>query len=230
MSGNKVFQAALLISLTVHGVLLMQHYGGDVSLKNKEKKIEISYIKKPPEYKPKPENQTLRKAKKEPFLELKDKDLIEKRVPPPYTEKNNLPPSPRPQLALKTEADKPSLMTAAQVVLVKKKVNLPAVMDAEKINNPSYINYYQIVREKIKRAAFRNYNGREIGQVTLSFIISNEGSLQKIFLMEEDSSGSLYLREIAVNSVNSASPFPRFPKELDYSCLLFRLPIEFETE
>ncbi|MFH1678814.1 MAG: hypothetical protein ABH914_04265 [Candidatus Omnitrophota bacterium] len=229
MTGNRVFQVALLVSLTVHGVLLMQHYGFDTSLKNKEKKIEISYLKKPPEYKPEPKKETLKKLKKEPFLELKDKAIIEKRVPPPYIEKNNLPANPRPQLALKTQANRPSIINV-QVVSVKKRVSLPAVMEADKIKNPSYISYYQIVREKIRRAAFRSYNGRELGEVTLSFIISNDGSPQKIFLMEEYSSESAYLREIAVDSVKSASPFPRFPKELDYSRLLFRLLIKFKVE
>ena len=229
MSGNRVFQFALLISVAVHGVLMLQHYGIEVSPRNKEEKLEISYIKKPPEYKPKPKDLALKKIKKDPFLELKDKTVIEKRVPPPYIEKNNLPANPRPQLALKNQANRPSIIDV-QVVSVKKRVSLPAVMEADKIKNPSYISYYQIVREKIRRAAFRSYNGRELGEVTLSFIILNDGGLQKIFLMEEHSSESAYLREIAVNSVKAASPFPGFPKELNYPCLLFRLPIEFEVE
>lgn len=228
MSGNRIFGCALLISVAVHGIFFMQHYGFQISPANKEEKIEISYIKKPAEEKPKLK-EAPPKTRHEPFLELKDKAAVKRRTPPPYVEKENPALKPRPQIGLKTEARKP-LLTGVQVISVKNKVNLPAVMEADKIKDPSCVNYYQIVREKIKRAAFRSYNGRERGEVTLSFIISNQGSLEKIFLMEEYSAQSAYLREIAVNSVKDASPFPRFPKELDYPCLLFRLPIEFEAE
>lgn len=92
------------------------------------------------------------------------------------------------------------------------------------------MSYYQLVREKIRRAAFRNYNGSEKGEIVLSFVISSDGYLQKIMLIEGSSPTSGYLEGIAISSVKSASPFPAFPKELNYSQLPFKLVIVFEVE
>jgi TonB family protein len=66
--------------------------------------------------------------------------------------------------------------------------------------------------------------------VYLSFIISTEGYLREVRLVEEKSSFSPYLREIALRSIKEASPFPDFPKELDYPQLTFNVVISFEIE
>ena len=115
------------------------------------------------------------------------------------------------------------------ILAIKKKITLPPI-EMNKINNPSYISYYQIVREKIKRAAYQNYTCRETGEITISFVISSDGILKDLRLLEERSSASEYLREIALRSVKDASPFPNFPKELDYPRLSFNLAITFEIE
>jgi outer membrane biosynthesis protein TonB len=48
--------------------------------------------------------------------------------------------------------------------------------------------------------------------------------------VEEKSSADVYLTEIALKSVNDASPFPKFPTELDYFQLSFNVIISFEIE
>ena len=115
------------------------------------------------------------------------------------------------------------------IIAVKKKITLPPI-DLDKINNPSYISYYQIVREKIRRAAYQNYTRAEVGEAYLSFLISSDGSLKAMHLIEEKSSPSVYLKEISLRSIKEASPFPNFPKELDYPQLSFNVVISFEIE
>ncbi|MEI6831501.1 MAG: energy transducer TonB, partial [Candidatus Omnitrophota bacterium] len=112
---------------------------------------------------------------------------------------------------------------------IKKKITLPAI-EMAKINNPSYISYYQIVREKIRRSAYQNYTHSETGEVYISFIISNDGLIKGVRLVDERSSTNDYLRNIALRSVNDAAPFPNFPKELDYPQLSFNIIISFEIE
>jgi TonB family protein len=92
------------------------------------------------------------------------------------------------------------------------------------------MSYYQLVREKIKRAAYQNYTGTEIGEVTISFVVSKDGSLKDLRLIADKSSPSEYLTEIALRSIREASPFPGFPQELDYPQLSFNLAITFEIE
>jgi TonB family protein len=149
-------------------------------------------------------------------------------APPPFIDRESIfnqkqqPVLPKPSFA------KPVLIKP-DIIAIKKKITLPPI-DLDKINNPSYISYYQIVREKIKRAAYQNYTRTEVGEVYLSFIISSDGYLNELQLKEEKSTASPYLKEIALHSIKDASPFPNFPQELDYPQLSFNVVISFEIE
>ena len=92
------------------------------------------------------------------------------------------------------------------------------------------MNYYQLVREKIRRCAYQNYSRTDTGEVYLTFIINSDGSLKDIRLVEEKSSAAGYLKDIALQSVKDASPFPPFSKELDYPKLTFNVVISFAIE
>jgi protein TonB len=227
MFSERVFQIALLISLITHGVILFQNPNfHPFPAQKKEEKLEVSYIKKPQETKTDPK--TKAPAKKEPFLKLSSKITAEKRIPPPFIDKESIF---KGRNALKQQDagfPKPAFIKP-DIIAIKKKITLPPI-DMNKINNPSYISYYQVVREKIKRAAYQNYTGREEGEVTISFVISDDGYLKDLRLIEDKSSPSPYLREIALRSLKDASPFPNFPKELSYPRLSFNLTVTFETE
>jgi TonB family protein len=217
MFSERVFQITFLVSLVAHGVILYQNPGSISFPRNKkEPNLKISYIIKPA--KAIETSQKFQTPKnKDPFLKLPPKINLERRIPPPFIEKEIVRPFSKPDFI------KPDILA------IKKKITLPPI-DADKINNPSYISYYQIVREKIKRSAYQNYTGQEIGEITVSFVISNTGYLKDLRLIEEESSASRYLREIALRSVEDASNFPNFPKELDHSQLSFNLTITFEIE
>ncbi len=231
MLGSRIFQVTLLISVLVHGVILVQNaHFPDFSKSKNDEEVKVNYLKKTPQEKPRPKNNFAKKIKREPFLKIPEKITVENKLPPPFIEKNNpAPAAPGRAVRLKADTNRPALIQADALYL-KKKISLPEIADPQKINNPSYMSYYQLVREKIRRAAFRNYNGREIGEVTLSFVISSEGDLQRVMLIEGTSVASGYLEGIAVSSVKTASPFPAFPKELNYSYLPFKLAIVFEVE
>lgn len=217
MFSEKVFQIALLISLIAHGAILVQNSNLNfpVLRQNKKQNLEVEYVKTPLEEKKVIENQPL---KKEPFLKLPLKITADNRIPPPFIDK----------VSKGQTFNKPAFVKP-DIIAIKKKITLPAI-DIDKINNPSYISYYQIIREKIKRAAYQNYTGSDVGEVAVSFIVSNEGYLKEIRLIEEKSCPSVYLREVALRSIKDASAFPKFPKELDFQQLSFNLVITFEIE
>ncbi|MCG8429736.1 MAG: hypothetical protein MJA29_00980, partial [Candidatus Omnitrophica bacterium] len=132
------------------------------------------------------------------------------------------------------EADRAILHNPLQgekdVIEVRKKITIPE-MGQPPINNPNYIKYYQIVREQIKRAAYRTYAGREHGALTISFLLSGDGRLQSIALDTAQSTPSEYLRSIGVRSIREAAPFAPFPEELsEYSRLSFNVTITFEGD
>jgi TonB family protein len=113
--------------------------------------------------------------------------------------------------------------------VIKKKITLIS-NDSEKISTPSYIAHSQLVREKIRRALYQNCNRMEGGQVYLTFILTQDGYLREIHIQNDKSSASPYLRELAIRSVKDASPFPNFPKGLDYDQLSFNVTVSFEVE
>lgn len=225
MFKEKIFQVALLLSVIIHGAILFQnpnlHF---FNTDKKEQKTELSYVKQPRDTGP-----ALKALiRDEPFLKLDQKIVADNRMPPPSINKEEIF---KKALALPPkQADfaKPTLVSP-DVVSLKKKITLPPI-DVDKINNPSYISYYQIVREKIKRAAYQNYTRQNTGEVYLSFIVSNDGFLKDARLVEEKSSSDQYLKEIAQRSLKDASPFPNFPKDLNYPSLSFNVVISFEIE
>lgn len=227
MNSNRVFEIALLVSIIAHGIILFQ-YPNFYSPRSKEtgQKMEVSYVK------PAQQEKRVQKAekllKREPLLNMPPKVTLEKRIPPPFIDKESASKSNKTGIPRNIDFTKPSVVKP-DILAIKKIITLPPI-EMNKINNPSYISYYQIVREKIKRAAYQNYTGREVGEVTVSFVISNDGILKDLRLIEERSSESEYLRETGLGSVKDASPFPNFPKELDYPRLSFNLAITFEIE
>lgn len=224
MFSDRVFQITLLISIITHGVIFFQ--SSNLSLFSSVKltrNLEVSYVK--PLQAPNPAPQT---GKKEPFLKLSLNITMQKNIPPPFIDKEGIFKDNRAMSRRLSAITKPAF-TKPDIIAIKKKITLPPV-GLEKINNPSYVGYYQIVREKIRRAAYYNYSRTDTGEVYVSFVISSDGYLKEARLVEEKSSANQYLREIAVRSVKDASPFPNFPKELDYPQLSFNVVISFEIE
>jgi TonB family protein len=216
MFSDRTFQVALIISVIAHGVLFIQNSNLSIFTDyKKQQQLVISYIKQLQETKVSPKTA---RPQKDEFLKLPSKITANKIAPPPFVDKEKISPT-----FIKPELAK------SDVLAVQKKITLPP-LDLDKINNPSYISYYQIVREKIRRAAYRNYVRNEIGEVYLSFIISRDGYLREVRLSEDRSSGTAYLKDVALRSIKEASPFPDFPKELDYYQLSFNVIISFEIQ
>ena len=231
MSSDHLLQVTFAISLLAHGAIFIQ--GPSLNLfvpTPKEHKMEVRYIKESLEVKPLPKHQSkldMQKSisRQDPFLKLDSKVVADRRVPPPYIQQNK---GPKALPGNFSEFPKPNF-TSPDLMIIKKKITLPPI-EMAKIDNPSYITYYQIVREKIRRSAYQNYTQNITGEVYVSFIISNDGYIRGVRLVEEKTTANDYLENIALRSVKDASPFPNFPKELDYPQLSFNIIISFELE
>ena len=218
MFSDKYFKIALTISLLAHTTILLNLPAVKLSplLRTKDQ-VEVTYlIEKPPL----------------PSLEFYKQELPEKPsrqttsksvAPPPFVKRESIFQKVKNVPINKPEFHKP------EIIAVKKKITVP-VLTNEKITNPVYLNYYQIIREKIKRAAYQNYTRLVNGEVYLSFVILNDGQLRYAKINKEKSSNSTYLKDIAQKSIYDASPFPSFPKDLNYPELSFNVIISFEVE
>lgn len=217
-SENKIFWVAFSISLVTHTIILLQNAKVTFfSLNKKEERLEVSYV--PPPKKP-PERQN--EAQKFP---LPKKDLVLKSLTKIIPQRIPL------SLSRKSKdifERKPALIKS-DIVAIKTKITLPPV-EIDKSSSPAYASYYQIVREKIRRAAYQNYSGNLTGEVYLSFIIGGDGDLKEVRLLEKKSSTSEYLQGVAFSSIKDAAPFPNFPPELDYPQLSFNVIISFQIE
>ncbi|MDD2688806.1 MAG: TonB family protein [Candidatus Omnitrophica bacterium] len=226
MLSNRVFQICLLASLIAHSVILIQNSSlNPFFTSKKEQKIELSYVKIPKQ--PKKETKT-ESPSKDPFLKIPPKITLDKKIPPPFIDTDNKLKTNK-SIALQNPVFSKPEFAKPDIIAIKKKITLPAIK-MEQSNNPTYMGYYQLVREKIKRAAYQNYSRNETGEVYLSFIISSDGYIKEVHLIEDKSSSNPYLKEIALRSIKDASPFPNFPKDLDYPYLSFNVVVSFEIE
>lgn len=107
---------------------------------------------------------------------------------------------------------------------------LPKKLNKILRKNPAYMSYYRLIRERIRTSAYLNYNITKKGEVSLNFLVQNDGSLKGVDLAPK-SVKSRDLRKIALRSVQESAPFPEFPQELQqYSHLQFSISIYFKNK
>lgn len=226
MFHDKTFQIAVIVSLFIHGAVFLHYKGADIfnkkNLNQKIEKKEVQYIKELLE------NKSDLRKENEPFFKIPEKITLNKSSLPNFIDKEKINLSKNKDLSGRFDLARP-VFEKPEVIAVKKKIVLSA-SGPEKIDSPSYATHSQVVREKIRRALYQNYNSMETGEVYLSFVLNKDGRLKDVHFLEEKSSKSEYLREIALRSVRYASPFPPFPKELDYDQLSFTVIISFEID
>ncbi len=228
MFSEKILQITLIVSLLAHATLLF-FYRSNLTIGNLEKKLkslEITYVKTLESVK-----RALPKNKTAALPMIPRKTNLNKSVPPPFiVQEGSLSLKNNPDIYSRTPALLKPNFIKTEVSPLKKKISLPPV-DTAKINSHSYLDYYQLVREKIRRSAYQNYSRTEIGEVYISFLITSDGQIKEMRLIEDKTRASQYLRDTAMRSIKDASPFPGFPKELsEYPELSFNVIISFEIE
>ena len=225
MFSNRVFLTAILISTAVHGVILFQPSNLTLFSRNKQdKNVEISYLKASQ----KKDNGSFM-VKNQPLPRAAAKQKTQSSAPPPYVDKVAMFRQDRDASGLPRPSFSKPALVSPDIIAVKKRIVIPPI-DIKKINNPIYVSYYQTVREKIRHSAYNNFAQAEEGEVYLTFTLSSDGNISAIRLVEEKSSPNPYLRKVGFASIKQASPFPNFPKELDYPQLTFNVIISFEIE
>lgn len=128
----------------------------------------------------------------------------------------------------------PKPQTLKQAPRVKKiRLKNPPV---ETSKDPAYLTYRDIIRRKIQDSVYYysdqySYfdNPRE-GSIFVSFTVTSDGKLKGLSISEDKSSTDILLKKIATMAINNASPFQKFPKELNYPERSFNLEISFEIE
>ncbi len=203
---------ALVLSLSIHSLLFIK-YGislNEILKKEETTNSRTTKIELTPE--------TMKKITKNKPLNVQDIK------PLPYLENfvDDL-----------NKKNKPSLLKKLQISQKNIKdvffsETSPSNHELEK--NDAYMNYYRLIREKIKANAYHNYNSKREGEVLINFMVLASGLLQDI-AFDQKSVASDVLKKIALKSVGESSPFPEFPEELkQYSYLRFNISIYFKND
>lgn len=156
----------------------------------------------------------------EKLPEIKDDNLFSEK-PPPYLDKLFTKKIIAPQKEF--PFDKVKLTTPLKEVIFS---DTDPTSEIKK--TPAYMDYYKAIRERIREKAYNHYNSQGSGIVHLSFVVLNNGNLATINLLDSQRHKQ-ELIEIALKSIKEASPFPPFPKELDYPQLQFNVSIHFKN-
>lgn len=219
---NKVFAASLLGSLLLHLCLMLRFANAPLhESKKNPKPVEVVYYRtkaEKPEI-PKPEETKEVKTLKEEKLQ-DSRVLLKKMVDSPIVRDM------KKMTTTSKIAEKPAQMDRLPV---ERHITVPPVK-SEKINNPVYLNYYQQVRSRIRDQAYQNYTEYESGEVYLTFVLQNDGTLKQLKLIEEKTSANSQLRQIGMKSIKDSNPFPSFPADLKYPELSFNVVISFEVK
>lgn len=110
--------------------------------------------------------------------------------------------------------------------------NLPVAMSKD----PAYLGYQDILRTKIQDAVYYYsdkyfyFDNPHEGKIFVSFLVRSNGTLKEMLIQESKSTKNDLLRKIARIAIQQASPFDKFPRELDYDERAFNLEISFELE
>jgi len=108
------------------------------------------------------------------------------------------------------------------------------LLSDQPINNelkrlPAYASYYQLIRNKIRKHAFKYYDSIASGEVFLTFVITKDGVLDTL-IVKNNATGTIALEDIAIRSIKESAPFPQFPDELkSYTKLQFTISIAFKN-
>ena len=226
---NRLFYISLILSLIVHiyCIRFFSLNNRNIS-KDKMKSFEVVYskLKQVDHKKPTKELRTIKAIKKEQTYPTKNiKVLSKKREFVPTVGENIKDFS---KLTGKFRLDKkraPNIHSFDKT----QKVSI-SLGSKEQMSNPKYLNYYQVLGGMIKDEAYAILGDMEThrGEVYVAFLVTSDGQLQDIKIKGERTVASLYLKELAVNSVRRASPFPPFPKGLDYPEFTFNIKLYFQ--
>ena len=100
---------------------------------------------------------------------------------------------------------------------------------SEKINNPVYAAYNEMVRDRIKEKVYQNYDKMERGNVYLTFLVDDQGVLKAAQIIPEKTNASEHLQEIAMKSLREASPFPACLKGMNLWEYPFNIEIQYQV-
>ena len=134
-----------------------------------------------------------------------------------------------PKVEMKRADSSPAFKSPAESV--KNAPDTLAARQARIMSTRDYVNYYQLIREKIRRSLksrYRSYYGE--GDVCLVFSLRSDGSLISVVADPGVSTHDSTLIDTAIRSLRDAAPFAGFPKALTLPQMSFTVTVSFKKQ
>jgi len=210
---NPRFRTAIFISTIIHFLIITPLYSLDASKENvkQDAPMVVDYVAMKEAVDIGMDKNKLEKtdsielAKEAAAKDTVKKDTVKKKAPK------------------KAASKSPAKKTAATdtQASARKETQLKKTQD--------YINYYDLIREKIRQKLNENYRYYySDGDVFLVFMLNADGSLVSYDTDRTRSSADETLNQIAKVSLIEAAPFSPFPKALTVPNMSFNLTVSFK--
>ena len=227
---NRFFYWAIVISLLIHVVLIIILSIEKARIKEKNErivKVNYQHVQLP---KPQPKKLEEKHVKVEKYQEpdFKNVDILSNKRMDFNPVQESLKSSPK--LVKDIDQGRKSLPDVAQFI-PERKIEVP-LLKSDKITNPKYLSYNENIRQKIQERAYSHIHDPDLesGEVYLTFVIDSSGKLTQVKIIPEKTKASSYLKDIGIRSIRDSSPFPPFPKDLNYPELTFNVVISFQMK
>ena len=224
---NRVFPLAVVTSLTIHSLLFLSGPGMSRERSRPTDAAQPLALASEP---------LLAQASQLPPLPLPSV-IREAERPKPVA---SLPPTgAEGRVNIIERAKRPSLQPIVAEALVPQsrpnKPAVPAVIDLSNLapdlgREPSYLQYFRSIRERIRYYAQRNLPSTSRGgEVFVRFILSAAGHLQAVEVDATRSVHDLALEHLSFESIKQAAPFPPFPLTFNQPQITFHIIIQYEA-
>lgn len=237
MLTDKYFRIALLISVFTHGAVLspLPGFRFDRPSRSELRQVEIIYyqIKE----NPKPlQKITEAVGQLKPTREVGNEAKAAVEAPEEGNgafankeESTQKLEEPKADAKVEVKEVKPERLEVAKVKVLDE--NIPEPKDLSREEKPIFLDYFQAIREKIRRSTSYPPGARRNlieGSTYLSFVLSNKGKLKEVTVKK--SSGNRLLDQSTIQSIRDACPFPPFPKALKTPHLRLSVQISYQLD
>ncbi len=216
-------RGSFIVSAMIHAALFAPFYNQHVLRQEMEKKnsVVVDYVILKEIAKAITTNKEIVFKKPEtPQIDIK-KEIAVKPEPSLQVKKDDKKSAKPGNLKERTKSRKAEALKDASKETAKREARLKQSRD--------YVNYYQLIREKIRARLKDNYKhySRE-GEVHLSFVLTQNGSLLSYAIDRSKSTNDEMLLHITATSLKAISPFPALPRSLSMSRMSFNIVISFK--
>jgi len=233
---NRSFRYALISSLIFHAIAIANwpFYGRLFSAKDQFKDIEITYVKakEPPAAAPRKTEDVLKKSLPQPESAIPTKMVSEEHSKAGQPKKSEAAAAKKDIAAAKKDevkVDKKPVTEQRAAVEIKQSVAVKTETAASAdLRDPRLVppSYAQMIRSRIIES-LNSEDATGEGDVFVKFVITPNGELKDISVIDEKSSKDGALRRMAFEAVRDSSPFPKFPKDVLAPEITFTCQISF---